>query len=125
ILRSLTPLLVVVVDAAFRKQPYPKKLTFIKLNTMGFVFYNNFLSLMMAPFFRVLSGECGELFTVVTRKAIFATTFTVTGVVNKFLIVLINVLIWDKHATLIGLVCLLSHQQVGFCISSSVEVERK
>ncbi|KAG8487334.1 hypothetical protein CXB51_020877 [Gossypium anomalum] len=108
------------------------------LNTWGFVFYNNLLSLMIALFFWVLSGECGELFASASggrdrfelvafvavclscffgllisffgfaaRKAISATAFTVTGVVNKFLTVLINVLIWDKHATPIGLVCLL------------------
>ncbi|MCI26636.1 GDP-mannose transporter GONST4-like, partial [Trifolium medium] len=36
-----------------------------------------------------------------------ATAFTVTGVVNKFLTVAINVTIWDKHASPAGLVCLL------------------
>lgn len=33
------------------------------------------------------------------RRAFSATAFTVTGVVNKFLKVVINVLIWDKHAS--------------------------
>ena len=41
-----------------------------------------------------------------------ATTFTLVGVVNKFLTVLLNVLIWDKHSSPIGLVavctCLLA-----------------
>lgn len=109
------------------------------LNTWGFVFYNNLLSLMMAPIFWVLTGEYVDVFAAVgsrsknwfefdaffavslscvfgllisffgfaARKAISATAFTVTGVVNKFLTVLINVLIWDKHAGPIGLVCLL------------------
>ncbi|PPD85917.1 hypothetical protein GOBAR_DD17144 [Gossypium barbadense] len=114
VFRSLTPLLVAVTDTAFRKQPYPAKLTFVSLfiilggavgyvvtdkgftlvaylwafvysmtitvemvyvkhmvmnlglNTWGFVFYNNLLSLMIAPFFWVLSGECGELFSSVS-----------------------------------------------------------
>ncbi|KAK5814032.1 GDP-fucose transporter 1-like [Gossypium arboreum] len=199
VFRSLTPLLVAVADKAFRKQPYPAKLTFMSLfiilggavgyvvtdkgftlvaylwafvysmtitvemvyvkhmvmnlglNTWGFVFYNNLLSLMIAPFFWVLSGECGELFASVSggrdrfelvafvavclsclfgllisffgfaaRKAISATAFTVTGVVNKFLTVLINVLIWDKHATPIGLVCLLFTLAGGVLYQQSV-----
>ncbi|XP_057792136.1 GDP-fucose transporter 1 [Salvia miltiorrhiza] len=48
-----------------------------------------------------------SFFGFAARKAISATAFTVTGVVNKFLTVAINVLIWDKHATPFGLVCLL------------------
>ncbi|XP_077225555.1 GDP-fucose transporter 1-like [Tasmannia lanceolata] len=113
--------------------------TNLGLNTWGFVFYNNLLSLMMAPVFGVLTGEYVDVFSAVrsssgiwvepgaflavalscvfgllisffgfaARKAISATAFTVTGVVNKFLTVGINVLIWDKHASPFGLVCLL------------------
>lgn len=109
------------------------------LNTWGFVFYNNLLSLMMAPVFWVVTGEHGDVFEAIgsesgslfdkvgfvavslscvfglfisffgfaTRKAISATAFTVTGVVNKFMTVGINMLIWDKHAGPVGLVCLL------------------
>ncbi|KAL2961947.1 hypothetical protein AAZX31_17G115600 [Glycine max] len=106
------------------------------LNTWGFVFYNNLLSLMMAPFFSFVTGENVEIIAAVrsgglfdpaafyavslsclfgllisffgfaARRAVSATAFTVTGVVNKFLTVAINVLIWDKHASPIGLVCL-------------------
>ncbi|RVW47441.1 GDP-fucose transporter 1 [Vitis vinifera] len=113
--------------------------TNLGLNTWGFVFYNNLLSLMMAPVFWVLTGEYADVFAAMrsasgnwmdssalfavslscvfgllisffgfaARKAISATAFTVTGVVNKFLTVAINVLIWDKHASPFGLVCLL------------------
>ena len=37
-----------------------------------------------------------------------ATSYTLVGVVNKFVTVLLNVLIWDKHSTPAGLfaVCL-------------------
>lgn len=37
-----------------------------------------------------------------------ATTFTLVGVVNKFLTVLLNVVVWDKHSSPLGLlaVCL-------------------
>lgn len=113
--------------------------TNLGLNTWGFVFYNNLLSLMIAPVFWILTGEYKDVFAAIgvnsgnwvepgaffavalscvfgllisffgfaARKAISATAFTVTGVVNKFLTVVINVLIWDKHATPFGLVCLL------------------
>ena len=41
-----------------------------------------------------------------------ATTYTLVGVVNKFLTVLLNVAMWDKHSTPVGLaavcVCLLA-----------------
>eukprot|EP01032_Pedospumella_encystans_P014884 gene14884-17075_t len=42
------------------------------------------------------------------RSMVSATTFTLVGVVNKFLTVLLNVAIWDKHSTPSGLfaVCL-------------------
>lgn len=41
-----------------------------------------------------------------------ATTFTLVGVVNKFLTVLLNVIVWDKHSSPVGVVavctCLLA-----------------
>lgn len=46
------------------------------------------------------------------RGMVSATSFTLVGVVNKFLTVLLNVFIWDKHSTPLGLVavciCLLA-----------------
>jgi drug/metabolite transporter (DMT)-like permease len=109
--------------------------TDLGLNTWGFVLYNNLLSLMLSPFFWVAMGEYRDIanatfldgqttislvavslscmfglaisfFGFAARKAISATAFTVTGVVNKLLTVVINVLIWDKHASSPGLVCL-------------------
>ncbi|KAL2653194.1 hypothetical protein R1flu_021322 [Riccia fluitans] len=110
--------------------------TNLGLNTWGFVYYNNLLSLTLAPFFFMITGEYSDLyrssseqvfhasavisvtlscifglaisfFGFAARKAISATAFTVTGVVNKLLTVVINVLIWDKHASNVGLLCLL------------------
>lgn len=52
-------------------------------------------------------GMAISFFGFAARKAISATAFTVTGVVNKLLTVVINVLIWDKHASSLGLLCLL------------------
>jgi solute carrier family 35 len=41
-----------------------------------------------------------------------ATTYTLVGVVNKFLTVLLNVVLWDKHSTGVGIfsvcICLLA-----------------
>ncbi|XP_024979502.1 GDP-fucose transporter 1 [Cynara cardunculus var. scolymus] len=126
--------------------------TNLGLNTWGFVYYNNLLSLMMAPLFWVATGEYSDVFAAVgsnggnlfeivaftavslscvfgllisffgfaCRKAISATAFTVTGVVNKFLTVAINVLIWDKHASPFGLFCLLVTIAGGILYQQSV-----
>lgn len=37
------------------------------------------------------------------QQVITATGYTVVGVMNKMLTVLINVLIWDKHASAVGI----------------------
>lgn len=126
--------------------------TNLGLNTWGFVFYNNLMSLMMSPLFWLLTGEYNEVFGSLSenggnwfdvktffvvglscvfglmisffgfaaRKAISATAFTVTGVVNKFLTVVINVMIWDKHASPFGLVCLLFTIAGGVLYQQSV-----
>jgi GDP-mannose transporter len=127
-------------------------ITNLGLNTWGYVFYNNLLSLMMAPVFWVLTGEYREVFAALSansrnlfetsafvavslscmfglaisffgfaaRKAISATAFTVTGVINKFLTVAINVLIWDKHASPFGLLCLMFTLSGGVLYQQSV-----
>ncbi|CAN8244153.1 unnamed protein product [Cochlearia groenlandica] len=66
-----------------------------------------------------------SFFGFAARQAISATAFTVTGVVNKFLTVVINVLIWDKHATPVGLVCLLVTICGGVGYQQSVTVAKK
>ncbi|GMH20536.1 hypothetical protein Nepgr_022377 [Nepenthes gracilis] len=71
----------------------------------------------------VLSCVFGLLisfFGFAARRAISATAFTVTGVVNKFLTVVINVMIWDKHASPFGLVCLLLTIAGGVLFQQSV-----
>ncbi|XP_050907854.1 GDP-fucose transporter 1 [Lathyrus oleraceus] len=64
---------------------------------------NAFLAVSLSCVFGLLIS----FFGFAARKAVSATAFTVTGVVNKFLMVAINVTIWDKHASPAGLVCLL------------------
>lgn len=54
-----------------------------------------------------LFGLAISFFGFSCRRAISATGFTVLGIVNKLLTVVINLLIWDKHSTLIGTVGLL------------------
>jgi hypothetical protein len=64
-----------------------------------------------------------SFFGFAARKAISATAFTVTGVVNKFLTVAINVTIWDKHASAFGLVSLLFTLAGGVLYQQSVTVK--
>ena len=125
------------------------------LNTWGFVLYNNFISLLISPFFCIITGEIKEIFDVFSysgsllsfgttfpvalscvfglaisffgfaaRQAISATAFTVTGVVNKFLTVIINVLIWDKHATAMGLFYLILTLVGGIVYQQSTTIKK-
>jgi len=78
----------------------------------------------LVPFLAVslscVFGLAISFFGFAARKAISATAFTVTGVVNKFLTVAINVFIWDKHASPFGLLCLLFTLAGGILYQQSV-----
>ncbi|KAJ4832449.1 GDP-fucose transporter 1, partial [Turnera subulata] len=65
-------------------------------------------------------GLAISFFGFAARKAISATAFTVTRVVNKFLTVVINVMIWDRHASPFGLLCLLFTLSGGVLYQQSV-----
>lgn len=52
------------------------------------------------------------------RGMLSATTFTLVGVVNKFVTVLLNVMIWDKHSTGFGIVA------VSICLIAGVFYEQ-
>lgn len=54
-----------------------------------------------------LFGLSISFFGFSCRKAISATGFTVLGIVNKLLTVIINLIIWDKHSTFVGTLGLL------------------
>ncbi|VFQ93717.1 unnamed protein product [Cuscuta campestris] len=54
-----------------------------------------------------LFGLSISFFGFSCRKAISATGFTVLGIVNKLLTVVINLVIWDKHSSFVGTVGLL------------------
>ncbi|KAF9609781.1 hypothetical protein IFM89_018229 [Coptis chinensis] len=54
-----------------------------------------------------LFGLAISFFGFSCRRAISATGFTVLGIVNKLLTVVINLIIWDKHSTVVGTIGLL------------------
>ena len=74
---------------------------------------------LIETFTKLSPGQIGVLaFSCITGTAIgyagwycrglvSATTYTVVGVVNKFATIVLNVLIWDKHASANGLAALL------------------
>eukprot|EP00250_Pteridium_aquilinum_P010350 c19323_g1_i1 orf=152-1225(-) len=55
-----------------------------------------------------LFGLAISFFGFSCRKGISATGFTVLGVVNKLLTVVINLIVWDHHASLVGTIGLLT-----------------
>eukprot|EP00939_MAST-03C_sp_MAST-3C-sp1_P001387 g1387.t1 len=109
----------------------------VKLTLSGNVLYTNALSLPLMFSFGIVNGEFGALgnvrvapmgwilllFSCIAgtgigysswwcRSTVSATTFTLVGVTNKVVTVLINLLIWDKHASVVG-ICSLSLCLVG------------
>ncbi|KAG9143026.1 hypothetical protein Leryth_006283 [Lithospermum erythrorhizon] len=77
-----------------------------------------------------LFGLAISFFGFSCRRAISATGFTVLGIVNKLLTVVINLVIWDKHSTSVGtvglLVCMLGgilYQQSTSKPKATKEVE--
>lgn len=52
-------------------------------------------------------GTSISFFAFLTRKATSATSFTVIGNVCKFLTIIVNFVVWDNHATRIGVVFLI------------------
>merc|ERR1711865_1002533 len=106
----------------------------------GRVYYSNILSCMPLPFLAyqqqeqapavwstsavfvfVLSlilGTSISYFAWATRSLLSATSFSVLGNICKVVSILINVTIWDKHATPLGLLCL------SLCLGSALLYEQ-
>ncbi|KAF6151694.1 hypothetical protein GIB67_001977 [Kingdonia uniflora] len=59
------------------------------------------------------------------RRAISATGFTVLRIVNKLLTVVINLIIWDKHSTLVGTAGLLICMVGGVMYQQSTSIKPK
>ncbi|CAN1313400.1 GDP-mannose transporter GONST3 [Linum perenne] len=72
-----------------------------------------------------LFGLAISFFGFSCRRAISATGYTVLGVVNKLLTVIINLVIWDKHATFIGTVGLLICMTGGILYQQSTSNKPK
>ena len=106
------------------------------LNTWGLVLYTNLISAIFSPVVWLLTGEyvasmdgsknhwispgvfipvalscvfgvAISFYSYACRRAISPTAFTVVGVTSKLITIVINVLIWDKHASPLGLASLL------------------
>ncbi len=101
----------------------------VKMNSMwGAALYSNLLSIPPTFLFGLVAGEYKKLhafsFTApglfalglscfmgvgisytgwAARKAVSATTYTLVGVMNKMVTVVINLLIWDQHSSMVGL----------------------
>ncbi|CAE8741210.1 unnamed protein product [Polarella glacialis] len=100
----------------------------------GSVLYTNTLALLPMGILALLSGEAARLPAVQLdsfglralvlswsgwncREKTTATTYTLLGVACKFISVLLNVMIWDKHATSVGLAWLM----LCLCASSAYQ----
>ncbi|KAG8390243.1 hypothetical protein BUALT_Bualt01G0063500 [Buddleja alternifolia] len=72
-----------------------------------------------------LFGLAISFFGFSCRRAISATGFTVLGIVNKLLTVVINLVIWDKHSTLVGTIGLLVCMSGGILYQQSTSKNSK
>jgi hypothetical protein len=132
-----------VVDTIIIK----KIVTEVELKPWGLVYYNNLIASAMYPVFALVTGELvlipvaisrlGEsdilvpvfvscvfgvsisYFGMNARKKLQATAFSVLGVMCKFMTVIVNTLVWTKHAPPLGLfflcVCIaggIAYQQI-------------
>ena len=75
---------------------------------------NGFWALLVS----VILGAAMSYFAWMARSLLAATSFTIVGNVCKILTIVINVIIWDKHASLFGVLCLL------FCLAAAFLYEQ-
>lgn len=101
---------------------YCNALSIVPMFLMGFYDQNFLQELYRVPqlngfglaivLFSCITGTLIGYTTWLCRGLLSATTFTLVGVVNKFITVLLNVLVWDRHSTPLGItavcVCLLA-----------------
>lgn len=100
----------------------------VKMTNWGRVYYSNFLAAIPLVPMGLFNNEVAEIewttkseaalvfscilgiamsyFAFLARKEVSATYFSILGNVCKFITIIINFLIWDKHATAEGLGCL-------------------
>mmetsp|Transcript_12177 Transcript_12177/g.16985 ORF Transcript_12177/g.16985 Transcript_12177/m.16985 type:complete len:323 (-) Transcript_12177:300-1268(-) len=70
-------------------------------------------SALLTVMLSVVLGAAMSYFAWSARSLLSATSFTVVGNVCKLLTIVINVMLWNKHASPIGIVCLL------FCLGAA------
>jgi solute carrier family 35 protein len=124
-------------------QIYLKHITnTVKMENWGRVYYSNLLAAipLVIPFLlnaseleavqsmtadgflalsvSVILGAAMSYFAWMARSLLAATSFTIVGNVCKILTIVINVVIWDKHASLFGVACLL------FCLAAAFGYEQ-
>ena len=76
----------------------------------------------------IVLGIAMSYFSLACRKHLSATSFTIVGNVCKFLTVIINILIWDKHASFEGCIflvicmtCAMIYKQAPLRVKESTE----
>eukprot|EP00512_Aurantiochytrium_limacinum_P003499 CAMPEP_0171497134 /NCGR_PEP_ID=MMETSP0958-20121227/7097_1 /TAXON_ID=87120 /ORGANISM="Aurantiochytrium limacinum, Strain ATCCMYA-1381" /LENGTH=330 /DNA_ID=CAMNT_0012031331 /DNA_START=230 /DNA_END=1222 /DNA_ORIENTATION=- len=129
-----------VIDTVLVKRVVTK----VELTPWGLVLYNNLIASVLYPFFAYATDEASQIpiamaellapgsssavavaascvfgiaisyFGLNARKALTATAFSVLGVVCKFATVLVNVSVWEHHASPVGIFWLL------VCISGGI-----
>ncbi|GAQ89444.1 nucleotide sugar transporter [Klebsormidium nitens] len=124
----------------------------IGLPTWGLVYYNNLTAFLLSPpvlygmgeFRGVIAQDSQAWWTQIVpivasclfgvaisyfgfscRQALSPTAFTVLGVMNKLITVLVNIMIWDKHASVVGIGALLLCILGGVLYERAVKKERE
>jgi drug/metabolite transporter (DMT)-like permease len=73
-----------------------------KFGTFDFEFFGIIVLLISC-----VIGTCISYAAFNCRNLVSATTFTLVGVINKMITILINTLIWDNHASFFGILSLM------------------
>ena len=73
----------------------------------------------------VCLGAAMSYFAWAARSMISATSFTVVGNLCKILTIVINVLLWDKHASATGILCLLGCLVAAFAYQQAPQRKTK
>jgi solute carrier family 35 protein len=130
---------VALADASAWLQVYLKHIcNTVKLDNWSKVYYSNFLAAIPLVFigagtseFEVVTeqmtaaglaalllsvalGAAMSYFAWAARSTISATSFTIVGNTCKILTIAINVFLWDKHASVTGIMCLLACLAAAF-----------
>nr|DAD39188.1 TPA_asm: hypothetical protein HUJ06_013511 [Nelumbo nucifera] len=126
--------LYVITDYQFTLTAYSWALAYLVSMSIDFVYIKHVISdesdwysfgVIFPVALSCLFGLSISFFGFSCRRAISATGFTVLGIVNKLLTVVINLVIWDKHSTLVGTVGLLICMFGGIMYQQSTSTEPK